>query len=74
MLRITSSDLLDFKVINGIIEEPEGGAQTDPAASALAIKKILLADISDLSARNPSVLVRYRNQKIRKIGHWNEGV
>jgi acetyl-CoA carboxylase carboxyl transferase subunit alpha len=40
----------------------------------MAIKKILLADISDLSARNPSVLVRYRNQKIRKIGHWNEGV
>jgi acetyl-CoA carboxylase carboxyl transferase subunit alpha len=73
MLRITSSDLLEFKVINGVIEEPEGGAQTDPEASALAIKKILVSDISDLSTRNPSVLVRYRNQKIRKIGHWNEG-
>ena len=73
MLRITSADLLDFKVINGVIAEPEGGAQTDPDASAQAIKKILSSDISDLAARNPSVLVRYRNQKIRKIGHWNEG-
>jgi acetyl-CoA carboxylase carboxyl transferase subunit alpha len=73
MLRITSADLLEFKVINGVIGEPEGGAQTDPDASALGIKKILVSDISDLSARNPSVLVRYRNQKIRKIGHWNEG-
>jgi acetyl-CoA carboxylase carboxyl transferase subunit alpha len=73
MLRITSADLLDFKVINGIISEPEGGAQTDPDLSAAAIKKILVSDISDLSSRNPSVLVRYRNQKIRKIGHWNEG-
>jgi acetyl-CoA carboxylase carboxyl transferase subunit alpha len=72
MLRITSSDLLEFKVINGVIGEPEGGAQTDPEASALAIKKILVSDIADLSARNPPVLVRYRNQKIRKIGHWNE--
>jgi acetyl-CoA carboxylase carboxyl transferase subunit alpha len=73
MLRITSADLLEFKVINGVIGEPEGGAQTDPGASALAIRNILIADIADLSARNPSVLVRYRNQKIRKIGHWNEG-
>jgi hypothetical protein len=22
--------------------------------------------------RNPSVLVRYRNLKIRKVGHWKE--
>jgi acetyl-CoA carboxylase carboxyl transferase subunit alpha len=74
MLRITSADLLEFKVINGVINEPGEGAQTDPDASAQAIKKILVSDISDLSARNPAVLVRYRNQKIRKIGHWNEGI
>jgi acetyl-CoA carboxylase carboxyl transferase subunit alpha len=73
MLRITSSDLLNFNVINGVIAEPPGGAHTDPNASAAAIKKILLKDIEDLSGRNPSVLVRYRNQKIRKVGHWNEG-
>jgi acetyl-CoA carboxylase carboxyl transferase subunit alpha len=73
MLRITSSDLLSFKVINGIINEPEGGAQKDLAAMADEIKKILVNDLDDLRNRNPSVLVRYRNQKIRKVGHWNEG-
>jgi acetyl-CoA carboxylase carboxyl transferase subunit alpha len=73
MLRITSSDLLNFNVINGVIAEPPGGAHTDPNASAAAIKEILLRDIEDLSGRNLSVLVRYRNLKIRKIGHWNEG-
>jgi acetyl-CoA carboxylase carboxyl transferase subunit alpha len=72
MLRITSGDLLDFKIINGIIGEPSGGAQTDPEASTAAIRKILLSDIADLSRRNPAVLVRYRNQKIRRVGHWNE--
>jgi acetyl-CoA carboxylase carboxyl transferase subunit alpha len=74
MLRITSSDLLDFKIINGVITEPEGGAQTNPDAVAESIKKILIADISNLSQRNPAVLARYRNQKIRKIGRWNEGI
>ncbi|MDR1420360.1 MAG: acetyl-CoA carboxylase carboxyltransferase subunit alpha [Treponema sp.] len=72
MLRITSSDLLHFKVINGIISEPPGGAHTDPDAAAMSIKEILLRDTNDLCSRNPSVLVRYRNQKIRKAGHWRE--
>ena len=72
MLRITSADLMDFNVINGIIGEPSGGAHTDPAIVASSIKGILLKDIADLQGRNPAVLVRYRNQKIRKIGHWNE--
>ena len=72
MLRITSNDLLDFKVINGVVPEPAGGAHTNPDTAAESIKKILVKELKDLCTRNPSVLVRYRNQKIRKIGHWNE--
>lgn len=73
MMRITSADLLDFKVVNGVIPEPAGGAHTDPAAAAATIKDVLVRELEDLCSRNPSVLVRYRNQKIRKVGHWNEG-
>jgi acetyl-CoA carboxylase carboxyl transferase subunit alpha len=72
MLRITSTDLLAFKVINGIIPEPPGGAQTDPDGMAVEIKRVLLKDLDSLSRRSPQALVRYRNQKIQKIGHWNE--
>ena len=72
MLRITSADLLNFNVINAIINEPSGGAHTHPDTVASSIKEILLNDIADLQSRNPEVLVRYRNQKIRTIGHWNE--
>jgi acetyl-CoA carboxylase carboxyl transferase subunit alpha len=72
MLRITSKDLLDFKVINGIIPEPKGGAHTDPDSTARSIKETLVKSMNDICGRKPEVLVRYRNQKIRKIGHWNE--
>jgi len=72
MLKITSADLMAFNVINGVIAEPRDGAHTDPDIVAASIKKILIKDIKDLTSRNPAVLVRYRNQKIRKIGHWNE--
>jgi len=73
MLRITSADLLAFNVINGVIKEAPGGAHTDPDASAALIKETLIKDLADLQSRNPSVLVRYRNQKILKVGRWNEG-
>jgi acetyl-CoA carboxylase carboxyl transferase subunit alpha len=73
LMKITSADLLEFKVINGVISEPAGGAQTDPDAAAAIIKNILSKEVDDLCARNPAVLVRYRNLKIRKVGHWNEG-
>lgn len=73
MLKITSTDLLEFKIVNGIIPEPEGGAHTDPVSAAKSIKKVLVRELDDLCRRNPSVLVRYRNQKIRTIGHWKEG-
>ena len=73
MMRITSADLLDFKIVNGLISEPKGGAHTDPDAAAARIKEVLVRELDDLCTRNPSVLVRYRNQKIRKVGHWNEG-
>ncbi len=72
MLRITSADLLEFKVVNGIIKEPAGGAHTNVDEAAALIKETLVKDLEDLCSRNPSVLVRYRNQKIRKVGHWKE--
>ncbi|MDR3338462.1 MAG: acetyl-CoA carboxylase carboxyltransferase subunit alpha [Treponema sp.] len=72
MLRITSGDLLDFNVVNGIIPEPEGGAHANPDAMAGTIRELLVREVDDLVRRNPAVLVRYRNQKIRKIGHFHE--
>jgi acetyl-CoA carboxylase carboxyl transferase subunit alpha len=73
LMKITSTDLLEFKVINGVINEPAGGAQTDPDTAAAIIKNILSKEVDDLCTRNPAVLVRYRNLKIRKVGQWNEG-
>jgi acetyl-CoA carboxylase carboxyl transferase subunit alpha len=72
MLRITSADLLRFNLISGVIKEPEGGAHTDSEAAARAIKTVLVRELDYLCQRNTTVLVRYRNQKIQKIGHWRE--
>ena len=70
MLKITSQDVLDLKVINGVIPEVPGGAHLDPQAAALAIKKQISADLEDLTKRNPAVLVKYRVKKIRSMGSF----
>ncbi len=72
MLKITSREVLDLKVINGIIPEPEKGAHTNPAQAAAEIKKQIKKDLADLTKRNPAVLVKYRRKKIRSIGKYCE--
>ena len=72
MLKITSQEVLDLKVINGIIPEPKKGAHTDPKKTADAIKEQILKDLDDLTKRDPAVLVKYRSKKIRSIGKYSE--
>lgn len=55
MLKITSQEVLDLKVINGIIPEPEKGAHTDPQKTADAIKEQIIKDLDDLTKRDPAV-------------------
>ncbi|MCQ2982358.1 MAG: acetyl-CoA carboxylase carboxyltransferase subunit alpha [Treponemataceae bacterium] len=72
MLKITSKDILALKVANGIIPEPENGAQTNPEAAAAAIKKQITSDLEKLMKKSPAVLVKYRNKKIRDMGVYTE--
>ncbi len=72
MLKITSKDVMDMKMLHGIIEEPEDGAHTNPQKVADKIQKQIIKDIRELKKHKGEVLVRYRNQKIRSIGHFTE--
>ena len=72
MLKITSNEVLSMKVVNGVIPEPEEGAHTDPRKTADAIRQQITKDLNDLMKRNPAVLVKYRNKKIREMGSFSE--
>ncbi|MDR2897457.1 MAG: acetyl-CoA carboxylase carboxyltransferase subunit alpha [Spirochaetaceae bacterium] len=73
IMKITASDILSLKVANGIIPEPQGGAHMSPQEAAAAVRAQILTDLKDLMKRTPSVLVKYRNRKIRKFGFFSEG-
>ena len=69
-LRLTSQDLLKFKIIDDIIPEPLGGAHRDPEAVAENIKTIIAKSLEELSAKTPVELTEDRYRRLRKIGSF----
>ena len=72
MLRLTSSDLLNFKIISGVIKEAPGGAHTEIDVTAALIRETLLSGLEELQGLDPDTLVKSRNHRIRTIGLWSE--
>ena len=69
-LRLTAEDLLNFGLIDGIIPEPAGGAQEDPAAAAELVRKKLRDALEELSRLSPTELVQQRYMKYRRMGNF----
>ncbi len=49
-LRMTSTDLLEMKLIDGIVPEPPGGAHLDPEAAIASLRQTLRQALQELSA------------------------
>ncbi len=73
LMKITAEDLLKFGVCEHIIEEPEGGAHTDPKLTAENISEYLSEAIPRLKAVDTDEMLRRRYDKFRKIGVFSEG-
>ena len=71
-LRLTSSDLLKLKVVDGIIPEPLGGAHRDIEAAAKQLGEILRQQIDELSKLSPEKLREQRYDRFRAIGVFSE--
>lgn len=71
-LKLTAQDLLDMKIIDGVIVEPLGGAHRDYVKSAEAVKVQLLKCLKRLKKLKPEKLVEQRIQKYSNMGVWVE--
>jgi acetyl-CoA carboxylase carboxyl transferase subunit alpha len=72
-LKIDANNLLQMEIIDGIIEEPEGGAHQDYAGMAENIKNKLRSALEELSQYEIDYLLEARYAKFRKIGVFKEG-
>ena len=71
-LKITPEDLKQFRLIDEIIPEPEGGAHNDHAAMAATLGRTLLAQIGELERIPTDTLVQQRYAKFRAMGAFAE--
>jgi len=67
-LKITAPELLRLKVVDGVVEEPAGGAHQDPALAARNVNASIQEALADLLQRTPDELVRDRYERFRALG------
>jgi acetyl-CoA carboxylase carboxyl transferase subunit alpha len=67
-MKITAPDLLELGVIDGIIEEPFGGAHRDVTRQAELVKAQLLEGLQQLSGLTREQLIQDRYSKFKQIG------
>ena len=59
---------LELGVVDAIVPEPEGGAQTDPDAAASLLEQGILAALEDVERMDPDERRRARRGKYRAMG------
>ncbi len=67
-LKLTSPDMKKLKLIDGIIEEPLGGAHTNPEEAFEAVKKQILQTFAKLKKLSTEKLIDTRMKKYSDMG------
>lgn len=68
MLQITAHDMYNFRLIDGLIKEPIGGAHRDLPTTAALIKESILHYLKKLSSKSIEDLLQERMEKFCAMG------
>ena len=71
-LKLSSPDLLEMGLVDGVIPEPAGGAHCDPARAAEILKSTIAKELQGLLKTPIEKLLRARYDKFRKMGVFEE--
>lgn len=72
IMKLTSQDLLELKVVDKIIPEAEDGADNDFVYTAGTLKDSLITELEILQSKNIDVLLSERYERFRKFGEFSE--
>ena len=71
-LKLTSDNMYNFGLVDGIIPEPLGGAHWDYNEAAAILKSHVTPVIRQLKQIDPVQRVNERIEKFSKMGFWEE--
>jgi acetyl-CoA carboxylase carboxyl transferase subunit alpha len=69
-MRMTAADQAALGVVDLIVKEPAGGAQTDHKATAARLKTVIIEQLDLLTARPIDELIEARYQRYRSLGPY----
>jgi acetyl-CoA carboxylase carboxyl transferase subunit alpha len=69
-LKITATDLLQLRLVDEIVPEPEGGAHYDHEGAAKMLEPFLVRALAELSQLEPQQLLDHRYEKFRRMGQF----
>jgi len=65
VLKLTAEDMLQFRIVDRIIPEPQGGAHRDPGGAAASLYPALRASLAELQGLPAAELLRLRRERLR---------
>lgn len=71
-MKMTAPDLLQLKIVDEIVPEPEGGAHLDHDLAAQNLKKALEKNLKALITMSPTALEAQRYEKFRAMGVFQD--
>lgn len=71
-LKLTSGDMFNFKLVDGVVKEPFGGAHWDYDEAAKNLKDYIKPILKKLEAEDPQIRVDKRIQKFMNMGSYLE--
>lgn len=71
-LKLTAEDMLENKLIDGIVKEPLGGAHANPEEAFENVKKEIAKHLSKLMSTEPEKRVQSRIRKFSNMGVVND--
>lgn len=69
-LRMTANDLLEMKLIDGVVPEPPGGAHLNPEAATASLRETVRTALAELDSLPPEQLLAERYEKFRHMGDF----
>jgi hypothetical protein len=70
-LKLTAHDCHELGIVDLIVQEPAGGAHTNPTEAARHLRRMLLQELSVLQAGSRKRLLRSRYKKFRNMGEYS---
>jgi len=71
-MKMTSAQLRDQGLVDGIVDEPLGGAHRDPVAMCRLLRKAIAEQLDELLEMDRETLLEQRRDKLNKYGRFAE--